>query len=68
MAIAYRESVFLPSSPAVPAAVLLCDAILVVTPDVHRGEDQRHQDGKAADQGKDHDAFLLRLPEKSKQT
>ena len=43
---------FLPSSPAVPAAVLLCDAILVFTPDVYGREDQSYQDGKAANQGK----------------
>lgn len=48
-------------SPAAPAAVVLRDAVLVLAPDVDGGENERHQHGEAAHQGKDHDALLLRL-------
>lgn len=47
--------------PTVSAAVLLCDAVLIVPPDVHRREDERHQHGKAAEEGEDGDALLLGL-------
>lgn len=48
-------------SPAAAATVVLRDAVLVLPPDVDGGEDERHQHGEAAHQGKDHDALLLRL-------
>lgn len=47
--------------PAVPATVLLRDPVFIFTPNVHRWENQSHQHGKAAQQGKDHNALLLRL-------
>lgn len=53
-------------SPAILATVLLCDPVLVFTPDVHGRENQGHQYSKAAHQGKDHNALLLRLQERIK--
>lgn len=49
------------ASPTVSAAVLLRDAVLVVTPDVDRGADQCHQHGEAAEEGEDGHALLLAL-------
>lgn len=50
-------------SPAALATVVLRDAVLVFAPNVNGGENERHQHGEAAHQGKDHDALLLRLQE-----
>lgn len=54
--------------PAVPATVLLRDPILVFAPNVHGGEDQRHQYGEAAHKGKDHNTLLLRLQQRKRKT
>lgn len=53
--------------PAVLAAVLLCDPIFIFAPKVHRWKNQSHQHSKAAHQGKDHDALLLRLQGKERE-
>lgn len=58
------EFVVLQFSPAVLATVVLCDPVFVFSPNVHSWENQRHQYGKAAHQGKDHNALLLRLQER----
>lgn len=54
-------------SPAVPATVVLRDAVFVLAPNVHSWENQRHQYGEAAHQGKNHDALLLRLQEREEE-
>lgn len=51
---------------AVSAAVFLCDSILIVPPDVHRGEDQHQQHAEAAEECKDGNALLLRLQDKGR--
>lgn len=48
-------------SPAASATVVLRNAVLVLAPNVDGGENERHQHGEAAHQGKDHDTLLLRL-------
>lgn len=47
--------------PAAPATVVLRDAVLVLAPNIDGRENECHQHGEAAHQGKDHDALLLRL-------
>lgn len=53
-------------SPAVSAAVFLCDPILTVPPDVHGGEDEHHQHSRAAEEGQGGNALLLGLEDKLK--
>lgn len=53
-------------SPAVLATVLLRDPVFILAPNVHSWENQRHQYGEAAHQGKDHNALLLRLQDREK--
>lgn len=52
---------------AVSTAVFLCDSILIVPPDVHRGEDQHQQHSKAAEKRKDGNTLLLRLEDNGRQ-
>lgn len=47
--------------PAVTAAVLFCDSVLIVPPDVDRRKDECNQHGEAAEQRKDGNALLLVL-------
>lgn len=54
-------------SPAVPATVLLGDAIFVIAPNVHCRESEHHQYGAAAHQGEDHDTLLLKLQKRERE-
>jgi hypothetical protein len=52
----------------VSVTVLFCDSVLVLPPDVYRGEGESHQHSEAAQQSKDGYALLLRLEDREEHT
>lgn len=52
--------------PTFILTIFLWESILILSHDVHRRKYQRNENGKAAHQGKDHNALLLGLWERKK--